>query len=181
MVPEIAPTEISATSGIAAAKENRPDARDIHSVNEWRRLGAGMLAAFVFGVAFFSMGRRSAEDLRLVFVDAPRSIVPAGHVAQVKIFRQAVPKGSTVFYIMDQPEGWQFGLWQRSLYPDYVLLPVTGTAELNADGFRKVRLDKGINFALSAGNPPLNPGFDSPVSLSAYPNGIPVVLGKLRP
>jgi len=150
-------------------------------VNEWRPLGAGMLAAFVFGVAFFSMGRRSAEDLRVVFVDAPRNIVPEGHVTQVKIFRNLVPKGSTVFYITDQPEGWQFGLWQRSLYPDYVVLPVTGTAELNGDRYRNVRLDRSIDFALSAGNPPLNPGFDSPVSLPAYPNGIPLVLGRLRP
>jgi hypothetical protein len=55
-------------------------------VNAWRRLGAGMLAAFVFGVAFYSMGRTSAEDLTLVFVNAPHSIVPPGHVAQVAIF-----------------------------------------------------------------------------------------------
>jgi hypothetical protein len=150
-------------------------------VFEWRRLAAGILAAFVFGIAFFSMARRSVEDLTLVFVNAPRSIVPAGHVAQVAIFRKIVPKGSTVFYLMDQPEGWQFGLWQRSLYPDYVLLAVTGVAQLNADEFRKVRLDKGIHFALSAGSPPLNPGFDSPVSLPAYPGGIRIILGKLQP
>jgi hypothetical protein len=140
-----------------------------------------MLAAFVFGVVFFSMGRRSAEDLTLVFVNAPRSIVPEGHMAQVTIFRNIVPKGSTVFYLMDQPEAWQFGLWQRSLYPDYILLAVTGLAQLNEDGFREIRRDKHIDFALSAGNPPLNPGFDSPVVLPAYPNGIPVVLGKLQP
>ncbi len=149
--------------------------------SEWRRLAAGMLAAFVFGVAFSSMGRRSVEDLSLVFVNAPRNIVPEGHVAQVEIFRKVVPKGSTVFYIRDQPEGWQFGLWQRSLYPDYFVLPVTGVAELNADQSRQLRLDKGIDFALSAGNPPLGDALDSPVSLPAYPNGIPVVLGKLRP
>ncbi len=127
------------------------------------------------------MGRRSAEDLTLVFVNAPHSIVPPGHVAQVAIFRKIVPKGSTVFYLTDQPEAWQFGLWQRSLYPDYVLLGVTGVAQLNANEFRKIRLDEHIDFALSAGNPPLNPGFDSPVLLPAYPNGIPEVLGKLQP
>lgn len=154
---------------------------DIQSANQWRRLGAGMLAAFVFGVAFFSICQRSAEDLTLVFVDSPRNIVPEGHVAQVKIFRTIVPKGSTVYYIMGQQEGWQFGLWQRSLYPDYVVLPVIGLANLNADQSGKIRAEKHIDFALSAGDPPLNPGFDSPVSLPPYPNGIPVILGKLRP
>jgi hypothetical protein len=48
---------------------------------------------------------------------------------------------------MDQPEAWQFGLWQRSLYPDYVVLAVTGLPQLNADEFRKIRLDKRIDFA----------------------------------
>ncbi len=139
-----------------------------------------MLAAFVFGVAFFSMARRSAEDLRVVFVNAPRTIVPEGHTEQVTIFRKIVPKGSTVFYIMDQPEGWQFGLWQRSLYPDYVVLAVAGLTQLNTDESRKIRRDKGIDFALSAGNPPLDPGFDSPLLLPAYPGGIPVVLGRLQ-
>lgn len=163
---------------MAATTQIRPE---IRPVNEWRRLGAGMLAAFVFGVAFFSIYQRSVEDLTLVFVDAPRNIVPEGHRAQVRIFRSIVPKGSTVYYIMDQQEAWQFGLWQRSLYPDYVVLPVTGLAELHADGFRKVQADKHIDFALSAGAHPLNPGFDSPLSLPPYPDGIPVILGKLRP
>ena len=140
-----------------------------------------MLAAFVFGVGFFSICQRSLEDLRLVFVDSPHNIVPAGHLAQVNIFRTIVPKGSTVYYIMDQQQAWQFGLWQRSLYPDYVVLPVIGLANTHADEFRRVRADKHIEFALSAGAPPLNPGFDSPVPLPPYPDGIPVILGKLRP
>jgi hypothetical protein len=140
-----------------------------------------MAAAFVFGVTFIAMGQRSVQDLTLVFVDAPRHIVPEGHVTQVEVFKKRIPKGATVFYFMDTSEGWQVGLWQRSLYPDYVVLPVTVTAESRRDEARVLRERNQIDYALSAGRPPLDVGFDWQVLLPGYPNGIPIILGKLQP
>ena len=139
-----------------------------------RRFLIGVLAAFVFGVAFYAAGKRSIEDRTLIFVHSPRRIVPEGHVEQVKIVKRRVLKGSTIFYLMDQPEYWQIGLWQRSLYPDYAVLPVVGREELRTNRAR-------IEFVISAGTPPIDPGFEWQVPLPGYPNDVPVILGKLRP
>jgi hypothetical protein len=139
-----------------------------------RRFLLGVVAALVLGVAFWAAGRRTIEDLPLIFVQAPRQIVPEGHVEQVKLVRRRLPKGSTIFYLMDQPEAWQLGLWQRSLYPDYAVLPVVGRDELRTNRAR-------IEFVISAGTPPLDPGFEWQVPLPGYPNNVPAVLGKIRP
>jgi hypothetical protein len=134
----------------------------------------GVVAALVLGVAFWAAGKRTIEDLTITFVQAPRKIVPEGHVDQVKIVRGRVRAGSTIFYLMDQPEAWQLGLWQRSLYPDYVVLPVVGREELRTHRASMV-------FVISAGTPPLDPGFEWQVPLPGYPNNVPAVLGKIRP
>lgn len=146
-----------------------------------KRMVANLLAAFVFGVALASAIRRSVEDLTLVFVNAPHEIVPQGHQEQVRFMKTVVPVGSTVFYILDQSEAWQVGLWQRSLYPDYLVIPVHGLAELDTVPFRQLRAEKGVVFSLAAGNPPPDPGFQWKRVLGAYPNSIPTVLGRLPP
>lgn len=148
---------------------------------ELRRLFGGMLAAFVFGVVVSAAVHRSIEDATLVFVNAPHHIVPDGHTAQVKVVRTIVPRGSTVFYIMDRPEAWQIGLWQRSLYPEYVLLPIQGRAQLQTIESRRLRQENGIQYAISAGNPPIDPAFKWHLALSSYPNAIPTIVGKLPP
>src|ERR1035438_5342437 len=124
-----------------------------------RQLLASVLAAFAFGVALSAAAHRSIEDATLVFVSAPHHIVPDGHDAHVRLMKTVVPTGSTIFYIMDKPEAWQLGLWQRSLYPDYVVLPIQGLAQLHTARSRQLREENRIEYAISAGNPPMNPPF----------------------
>lgn len=142
---------------------------------------ANSLAALVLGVACSAAGIRFVQDTTRVFVDAPRSIVPAGHVEQVAIVRKHVAAGSTILYLMDTLDAWQFGLWQRSLYPDYTVVAVVGMQEWKSPAIRALVQKEHVVFAVSAGNPPLNPDFGWQLALPAYPAGIPVILGKLGP
>jgi hypothetical protein len=146
-----------------------------------RRLLASAIAAFAFGVALSAAAHRSIEDATLVFVDAPHHIVPDGHNAQVRLVKTVVPAGSTIFYIMDKPEAWQLGLWQRSLYPDYVVLPIQGLAQLHTAVSRQLRERNRIEYAISAGKPPIDQPFQWQVALPSYPNVVPTVFGKLQP
>jgi len=163
-------------SHITGAVSTDPDRREPAS-----RLLTRVLAAFVLGVAAAAAVHRSVEDATLVFIHAPHEIVPEGHKEQVKIVKAAVPAGSTLFYLMDVPEAWQLGLWQRSLYPAYIVQPAHGAAQLKEARRQALRDGKKVDFAISAGNPPLNPGFQWQAALPPYPNGIPATLGKLPP
>ncbi len=144
-----------------------------------KRILVGLLAVITFAVAFSAATLRSYEDLNLLLFSAPAHIVPAGHDQQVRLLRTLVPAGSTIFYLMDNPEAWQLGLWQRSLYPDYRVYPINGLSELRAAPSGRLRREYGTRYVLSAGNPPLNPGFEWQLVLPAYPNAIPTTLGRL--
>ena len=148
---------------------------------EGRLVLTSAVAVLVFGVAVSVAVRRSIEDLTLVFVHSGRQIVPEGLDAQVKIMRRVVPTGSTIFYILDKPEAWQLGLWQRSLYPDYVVLPIQGLAQLETAEAHRLREANRIEYAISAGQPPVNPAFQWQLVLPLYPNAVPTILGKLAP
>ena len=145
----------------------------------WRQLTAGALAVVVFGSVLFAAARRTRADLTLIFRNAPLHIVPPGHVLQVRIFESMVPRGSTVFYITDKPEAWQLGLWQRSLYPDYVVIPVGSSAQFDTPAYRSARARYLVRYAIAAGNPPPAVRFDWETELPTYPNGIRCVLGRL--
>ena len=131
------------------------------------------------GVALVVAVQRSIKDATLVFVDAPRRIVPDGLAEQVKLFRSVVPPGSTILYITDEPEAWHLGLWQRSLYPDYKIVPIQGRSQLHAIQGKKRQGGFRVNYALSAGNPQIDPPFQWKQELPQYPNGITTILGRL--
>ncbi len=144
------------------------------------RLAAGLLASVVFGAALYCAARRSVEDLTYIFRSAPRQIVPEGHDVQVQIVKRHVPQGETLFYFMDKPEAWQFGLWQRSLFPGYVLIPVRESAQIHSEMVRVLEARHHVRYALAAGSPPPNLSFSWKVPLPEYPNGIPTILGRLH-
>ena len=148
---------------------------------DFRRRLAYSLAASVFALSLYITARRSFEDVGLIFLSAPLHIVPDGLEAQVKMVRDVVPRGSTLYFISDPAEPWLVGLWQRSLYPDYIVLPVQNFARREAEESRKLRTKDKVEYSISVGNPPANPGFQWRVELPAYPNALPAVLGRFSP
>ena len=144
-----------------------------------RRFGSCILALVVGISALTAAARRSVEDIALIFRDAPLQIVPEGHKAQVQIVRSYVPRGARLLYLMDKPEAWQLGLWQRSLYPDYVVIPVR-EAGLSSPEAELLRLRHHIRFALATDSASSSPIFIWRTELPEYPNGIPLVFGRLQ-
>jgi|HubBroStandDraft_1064217.scaffolds.fasta_scaffold00236_7 hypothetical protein len=145
----------------------------------WRPFLAHLCAIVVLGAGLYAAAVRAKLDHAFIYSDAVRSVYPAGHLRQVEIFKSTVPKGS-VFYIMDQPEFWQAGLWRRSLYPDNPVIQVYDPTLVHTSNMENLRDKLLISYALCAGNPPPDPGFEWKIELPSFPGSVPIVLGKLK-
>ena len=107
----------------------------------------------------------------------PPVALPPMHVTQVEMVKKIVPKGSLLFYYMPQPEPWQFGLWKRSLYPDYVVLPVVGLKQLASPQVQTIRRRHDVRYVLIEGAP--LDGVNHPMKLPDYMHGKPMTLAEL--
>ena len=144
-----------------------------------RYVAASMLAAFVFGVAADSARNRSiAERIRLI--SSPRTNVPPELTKQLNVFRQLVPKGSTILYLQDEPDDWLIGLWQRSLYPDYIVIPVWAPQSEDERGVLAKFAPYKVSYAVSAGNPPFTAWLDTQSPIPPCPSGYAAIVGKLK-
>jgi hypothetical protein len=143
-----------------------------------RRVVSTSIAALVMGSSLYVGARRSFLDLTFIFRDASPRALPPTHVTQVEIVKKRVPKGSVVIYFMEQREVWQFGLWKRSLYPDYVLIPVTGSAVLGSPEFEALRRRYQVRYVLLAGASLSRVSRN--IALPDYPVGIPIALAELE-
>ncbi len=141
---------------------------------------ANGLAILIFLAALAAASRRSIADYTIVFKSSPLDIVPAGHWARIALVKSHVPPGP-ILYLTEKKEDWQRGLWQRTLYPDYPVVTAFGVNDLTSPRILKRRHDDNINYVVSAGDPPPNPGFEWRMDLPLYVNGIPMILGRLKP
>jgi hypothetical protein len=138
-----------------------------------------LYAIAVLGAGLYVAAGRANLDRASIYSDAVRHVYPAGHLRQVEIFKSMVPKGP-VFYFMDEPEFWQAGLWRRSIYPDNPVIQVYDPTLIHTPTMENVRKKLLISYALCAGNPPPDPGFEWKIELPAFPGSVPIVLGKLK-
>ncbi|HEY2014540.1 MAG TPA: hypothetical protein VGH38_13610, partial [Bryobacteraceae bacterium] len=136
------------------------------------------LAVLVMSASLYVGVRRGIHDFTVIFHDASPYALPPAHVAQAEIVKERVPRGSTILYLTDQPETWQFGLWKRSLYPDYLLIAVAGTALLTSPQFAELRYRYQIRYVLLAGIS--LSGVRNRLQLPDYPGGIPIALAELE-
>jgi hypothetical protein len=137
------------------------------------------IAVLVMASSLYIAARRSIADLTAMFHNSAPQTVPAGMVTRVEFVKRRVPKGSLIVYYMDDPpDSWEFGLWERSLYPDYLLIPITGRALLRSKEFETLRYRYNAEYVLLA-NSSL-PGLRDSVPLPDYPGAIPITLAKLE-
>jgi len=137
------------------------------------------VAVLVMASSLYIAARRSIADLAVMFHNSPPQTVPAGMVMRVEFVKRRVPKGSLIVYYMeDPPDSWEFGLWERSLYPDYLLIPITDRALLKTKEFETLRYRYNAQYVLLA-NSSL-PGVRDSVLLPDYPGGIAITLAKLE-
>lgn len=143
------------------------------------RIAAAALACVVLGSSLHAAGLRSIADLTLIFDNAPLRIVPEGHVLQTRIVRSRIPPGDTILYVMPDQEAWQFGLWQRSLYPDYVLIPIRDFTPESAGALKRLQAAHHVRFVLAAGTPPPAVPCSWMMTLPPYPYSVPITFGLL--
>lgn len=87
--------------------------------------------------------------------------------AQLRTVEDRIPAGAFVLHLSASPEYWQSRLWQRALYPRneaIVVQPPWGPELL-----RQLRAKYRVRYALSAGNPPSDPGYLWSIDLGRLP------------
>jgi hypothetical protein len=83
---------------------------------------------------------------------------PSEMYAQIATLDRLMPPGAAIFYVMPELEAWKSRMWKRALYPRPVFY-VFNARELHGAEYDRVRQKYRIRFALSAGRPPLDPGY----------------------
>lgn len=148
--------------------------------------------AVVLATSLWAGVRGFAADIRLAFVDAPRHAIPPEILEQARLLKARIPRDAYVLYVGNQtpPDNWFSRLWQRALYPRRVLILEQGKRAVTLDtkeqlrvkGLEELRAEYSVRYALSAGNPPTDPGFLTREELSRIPQ-YPYVtwFGVLKP
>ena len=150
------------------------------SAGRVRKAVSTSAAVIVLLSSLFVGARRSIQDLTAIFRDAARGAVPNGLWTRVEFVKRRVPRGSLIVYYMDQPESWELGVWKRSLYPDYLVIPVAGPALLSSTEFQALRYRYHIQYVLLASDS-LPPGMiRDRVALPGYPGGPRLALAELE-
>lgn len=91
---------------------------------------------------------------------------------------KTAPGAPIVFLARRDLDGWVFGLWQRALYPNPVFLIYDD--QIKTGDYQKLRQLHRIQFALSVGHPPVDPGFAWSEPVPGVENSGEVVFGAIR-
>jgi hypothetical protein len=156
---------------------------DVREPRWWRAVEYWALrpASVAIAAAWLVFGVRALRlDIRTAHVYAPKNIFPDVVLAQREIITNAVPPGEFVLHLSAQTENWMSRLWQRLLYPrnpTVVVQPPFGPAEI-----RNLRSRFGARFAISAGDPPYDPGYRWRIPFEPAPGELGQVwFGELAP
>ena len=160
--------------------------------SRWLRAVLVLAAAAVLGSALRVGARGFLSDLKLAFGSAPRRAIPPEIEARAGALRGRVPPGESVLYVgsAKPPDNWFSRLWQRAFYPTRLVIFENEKSAVALDlpspprppSLEELRESYGIRYAISAGNPPADPGFASREEIPRIP-GYPYTIwfGELRP
>jgi hypothetical protein len=158
----------------------------------WRQVILPLAGIVILGVSVTAGVHGFDSDFRLASRSAPRHAIPPELDAEVRRLRTKLPPNASIFFLGydSPPDVWHSRLWQRALYPTRVVILERqpgavipgGTIEDPWAGLRELQRTLSIRYALSAGNPPDDPGFLSRVEMPRIP-GYPYIVwfGELRP
>ncbi len=76
---------------------------------------------------------------------------------QVAVVRSIVPPGSRLLHVSH--EGYIPASWQRALYPGNPVRFVFQPRDIEPSSLQEIRKHFGARYAISAGDPPVDPGF----------------------
>jgi hypothetical protein len=78
-------------------------------------------------------------------------------LTQLREVKGRLPPKTEVLHLSAYPEYWYSRLWQRALYPDNETISIQ--PPLSLERVHTLRAKYGARFAISAGDPPFDPGF----------------------
>lgn len=136
--------------------------------------------SILVGAAALLCGMQAFRRDAAVFAGPPRAFLSPPFRIQLQKVVQRLPPGEPVFHLSAAPEYWYSRLWQRALYPrndSIVIQPPLG-----GDRLRHLRSKYGVRFAISVGDPPVDPGYLWKIDLGPLP-GVPgeSSFGELAP
>jgi hypothetical protein len=144
-------------------------------------LAAYFLAAVVLAAAAFTGIPSRFRETSIIFA-APQAVVPPEMNLAIRLMRANLPAQAPLFYVMDRPQPWLAGVWQRACYPNPVFfLDHPGTADLDLPVNRQVRAKYNVRHALSVGDPPVLDRFLWYKMLPPVPGSLPAAYGELKP
>jgi hypothetical protein len=144
-------------------------------------LAAYVLAVLVLAAAALT-GIPAFFTQTSIALGAPHDVVPPEMNAAIRLMRANLPPDAPLFYIMDRPQPWLAGVWQRASYPNPVFfLDHPGTADLDLPANRQVRAQYNVRHALSVGDPPVLDCFAWYKMLPPVPGSFPAAYGELKP
>lgn len=124
--------------------------------------------SILVGAAAVVCGTSALRRTALVFASPPQTTLSLQFLAQLQTVTQRLPPGEFVLHLSATPEYWYSRLWQRALYPrndSIVMQP-----PLSPERLREMRSKYGVRFAISAGDPPLDPGYLWRIDLGRLPS-----------
>jgi hypothetical protein len=145
-------------------------------------LAANVLAVLVLAAAAFAGIPAILNLTSITFGAAPHDVVPPEMDAAVRLMRANLPPDVPLFYILDRPQPWLAGVWQRAAYPNPVFfLDHPGAADLDLPVNRRLRAKYNVRHALSVGDPPVLDRFAWYKMLPPVPGSFPAAYGELKP
>ena len=136
--------------------------------------------SILVGAAALVCGVRALRRDAFAFAGPPRTPFTPAFSAQLHTVMEHLPAGAFVLHLSSSPEYWRSRLWQRALYPrnDSIVMQPPLSRQLVLEMHAK----HGARFAISAGEPPFDPGYVWRIDLGQLP-GIPGAtwFGELGP
>jgi hypothetical protein len=143
-------------------------------------LRLGRAFSVLVALAAILCGARAIRRSATLFEGGLRRVYSPPFLAQLHAVEERVPAGAAVLHLSAEPEYWYSRLWQRTLYPRNTTILVQ--QPLTRERVRALKAKYGVRYAMSAGDPPWDPGFLWKVDLGPLPS-VPGVtwLGELGP
>lgn len=148
-------------------------------MRRWPLVLAARLFFVFVAVAALLCGFRAFRR-EIPAIESPsRTVFSPEFREQVRRVTARLPAGASVLHVSSAPEPWFSRLWQRALHPRYRTIVVQ---PWDVPRIAEFRAKYGARFAISAGHPPLDPGFLWKVDLGEVPGLAGVTwFGELAP
>jgi hypothetical protein len=123
--------------------------------------------SILVGAAALLCGVRALRREVYLFDGPPRTAFLPEFRAQLRTVTERLPPGEHVLHLSATPEYWYSRLWQRALYPRNEAIVMR--PPISSERLREIRARYGARFAISAGDPPADPGYLWKVDLGPVP------------